>query len=410
MPRPTVARIDLDAVIHNVHEIKRLIGRRKLCAVVKADAYGHGANVVSLAMDYAGADMFAVAMTEEAVELRQAGVTKPIILLTPVPEEDFDHLLRYRLTACIAEEHFARKLAAAARRRNTVATVHVNVDTGMRRTGIHYPSAAFVAASIANMPGLQLTGIFTHFACADSRDLRFCRQQLKRFRSVVAELRAAGVQLPLLHVANSGGVTRLAESYFDCVRPGLILYGLYPAWADRTVAALRPVLSLRTAVVHRKEVAAGETVGYGQTFTAWRDSVVATLPVGYHDGYPREFSNAGEVLVRGKRAPVIGRVCMDQTLVDCTDISAVAPGDEAVIYGSQQGTGINIEEMAQRIDRIPYELTCAVGRRVRREFVLGGSVIVQTPLRSFLPESALKTVSAALQRSGAQDGQKRDVA
>ncbi|MHC4591217.1 MAG: alanine racemase [Planctomycetota bacterium] len=403
MPRPTVARIDLDAISHNVTAIRALVGDRQICAAVKADAYGHGAPVVCHTLSAAGVDKFAVAMTEEAMDLRGAGIKKPIILLTAVPQEDIEVILANDITACIAEEGFARELSARALARGVQAPVHVNVDTGMHRIGLNHETAATGILRISRLAGLRIEGIFSHFACSDADDLTFSRLQVRRFRSVLAQLKRAGMQLPFIHMANSNGVLRVPEAYFDGVRPGLILYGLCSRPDVHYVADLRPVLSMRTRIAHCKRVPKGEKVGYGHTFTTWRDSVLATVPVGYHDGYIRQFSNVGEMLVRGKRVPVVGRVCMDQTLADVTDVPDVQLGDEVAIYGKQGEECISVEEMAARVDRIPYELTCAVGRRVRREFVLNGAVVVESPFRSVVPDAALGrilTTSAASSDEG----------
>jgi len=402
MPRPTFARIDLDALMHNAAAVKGLVGQRKICAAVKADAYGHGAPLVAAALRTAGVEMFAVATTEEAVELRDCGIGEPIILLTVVPSDDIETLLERSITSCIAEEGFAAELSKAALAHGVIAHAHVNVDTGMRRVGIYYTEAAEAIMRIARMPGIRLTGIFSHFSCSDAEDLSFSYEQLERFRYVIEKLRAAGMAVPFTHMANSCGVLRMPEAYFDGVRPGLIMYGLYPRKALRSVIHLTPVLSLHTAVAHCKRVPAGEKLGYGHTFTTWRESVIATLPIGYHDGFVRDYSNKGEVLIRGRRAPVVGRVCMDQTLVDVTDIPGVRQGDEVVIYGRQGGRTIRVEEMASLIGTIPYELTCAISRRVRRQFVLNGHVIAETSTHSTLPQAVLKEVFSHLAASREQ--------
>lgn len=395
MPRPTVAQVDLDAVGHNVRVIRSLVAGRKICAAVKADAYGHGAPAVCHAAGAAGADMFAVAMTEEAMDLRAAGIKKPIILLCPVPAEDIEAILDNDITACVTDQAFARELAARALSRGLQAKAHVKVDTGMHRIGLDWETAAPVVVELSRLAGLRLTGIFTHFACADADDLSFSKEQVRRFRSVLRQLRRAGMELPFTHMANSNGILRVPEAYFDGVRPGLLLYGLCsrPELQGRT--NLRPVLSMRTRISFCSKLRRGEKIGYGHTFTTWRDSVIATLPIGYHDGFIRQFSNVGEVLVHGKRAAVVGRVCMDQTLIDVTDVPGVQPGDEVVIYGRQGDGYVGVEEMAARVDRIPYELTCAVGRRVRREFVLNGVVVVETPYRSVVPEAVLEGIFKA---------------
>ncbi|MCD6416526.1 MAG: alanine racemase [Planctomycetes bacterium] len=390
MARPTVATIDLDALAHNVGAVRNLVGQRKIIAAVKADAYGHGAPVVSRALSAAGVDMFGVAMTEEAVDLRQAGIRKPIILLTSVPSQDIDALLRYGVSACVADEAFARDLAAAAVRRDTVAPVHVNVDTGMHRMGLDWEGAARSILKISRLAGLRASGIFSHFACSDADDLSFSLEQVRRFKSVLRELRRAGMELPLIHMANSNAVQRLPEAYFGAVRPGLMLYGLCSRPRPTPGVELKPVLSMRTRIVRLHELPTGTKIGYGHTFTTWRQSTIATLPVGYHDGYVRQFSNRGEVLVRGRRAAVVGRVCMDQTLVDVTDVPGVKVGDEVVLYGEQDGASIHVEQMAALVDCIPYELTCAVGPRVRRKFVKNGAVVAVTPFRSLTPSEPLR--------------------
>jgi len=395
MARPTFARIDLDAVVHNVTVVKSLIGQRKICAAVKADAYGHGAPAVAMAMSMAGVDMFGVAMTEEGVELREAGIREPVVLLTAVPDEDIDEILDQDMMACVTDEGFARRLSERAVNREQTARVHVNVDTGMRRVGIPHERAAAAILRIAQLPGLEMAGIFSHFACSDAEDLKVSRQQLADFLGVVRVLKAAGMQPPLLHIANSCAVLRMPEAHLDCVRPGLITCGLYPRHflsVMRRTVQLRPVMSLRTRVSFCKKVQAGQKLGYGHTFTAWRDSVIATLPMGYYDGFLRQYSNRGQVLVRGRRVPIVGRVCMDQTLADVTDVPGVGRGDEVVVYGEQDGHRIGVEEMACLVDRIPYELTCAVGGRVRRQFVLSGRVVGETPMRSLVPADVLAQV------------------
>ncbi len=390
MARPTVARIDLDALEHNVRVVRSLVGDRQICAAVKADAYGHGAPVVCHTLSRAGVDMFGVAMTEEAVDLRSAGISEPIVLLTRVPVEDVGALLEHGITACVAGEDFAVALSRAALQRNGRAPAHVNVDTGMHRMGLPWRSAARSILRISRLAGLRITGIFSHFACSDADDLAFCREQVRRFRSVLGQLQRASMELPLIHMANSNGVLRLPEAHFGGVRPGLMLYGLFSRPDLREVAPLEPVLSMRTRIIHLQRLSEGEKVGYGRTFTTWRDSVIATLPVGYHDGYIRQFSNTGEVLVRGRRAAVVGRVCMDQTLVDVTEVPDAQVGDEVVIYGKQGDATITVEEMAARVERIPYELTCSVGPRVRRQFVQNGRVVVETPFRSVVPPGSLE--------------------
>ena len=390
MGRPTVAKIDLSAIMHNVRTVRKLTGGRKICAAVKADAYGHGAPAAAKAMDAAGVDMFGVAMTEEGIQLREAGIQKPVILLTRVPEIDSDELINHELTACITDESFAEFLSEKALRHGQPTPVHVNVDTGMGRVGIPHQEAAAAVLRISELPGLKLTGLFTHFACSGDRSLS--REQLALFRGVLRSLVEQGYELPTVHVANSTATLLMPEAHMDCVRPGLILYGLMPTGVPTPELDLRPALSLHTRVSFLKSVPPGTKLGYGHTFTTWRHSKIATLPIGYHDGYLRQYSNCGQVLVGGKRAPVVGRVCMDQTLADVTEVDGVKAQDEVVVYGEQNGTRVSIQEMASLLGRIPYELTCSVGGRVRRQYWYEGSMLTETPMRSLVPPESLREI------------------
>jgi len=394
MARPTVARIDLDAVAHNLQVVRAVIGPRKVCAAVKADAYGHGAPVVCHALERAGVDMFGVSMTGEALDLRCAGITKPIFLLTTVPGEDIGLLLDHDISACVVEEDFACELSVRALNRNMVAEVHVNVDTGMHRVGLDWQTAVRRVQNLADLPGIRIVGLFSHFACSDADDLSFSHEQLRRFKQVADGVKRAGIEVPTVHMANSNGVLRMPDAYFNAVRPGLILYGMASRPGASHAVGLRPVLSLHTRICNVMRVPSGETVGYGGTFTTERETVVATLPVGYHDGYVREFSNHGAVLVGGQRAPVIGRVCMDQTLVDVTDVPEAQAGDEVVLYGCQGEAQMSVEDAARMIGRIPYELTCSISRRVRREFVRDGRRVIESPLRSVVADSAVRRILA----------------
>ncbi|MFP4026948.1 MAG: alanine racemase [Candidatus Brocadiia bacterium] len=406
MARPTFARIDLDAIMQNVRAVKNIPGVKKICAAVKADAYGHGAPAVAKVMSAAGVDIFAVAMTEEAVELRQAGITEPIILLTTVPEDDIETILRWGITSCITDEKFARRLSQVAKQKGFQATAHINIDTGMHRVGIPHDEATDTILRIAQLPALGITGIFTHFACSEDRVIS--REQLRLFNGIIANLKSSGYTPPLLHVANSTATLTMPEAYMDCVRPGLILYGMLPPAINKPAVDLRPAMSLHTRVSFCKDVPAGAKLGYGHTYRTWRQSTIVTLPLGYHDGYVRQYSNKGLVLIRGRRAPVVGRVCMDQTLADATDIPGAESGDDVVIYGEQKGRRIRIEEMAADLGRIPYELTCSVGGRVRRKYVLEGEIIGETPMRSFVPRNIVERIQpgATYQKTS----QRREVA
>ncbi len=388
MARPTYAQIDLDAIIHNTRAIKNFIGGKKICAAVKADGYGHGAIAVAHAMAAGGVDLFGVAMTEEAVQLLQAGIQQPVILLSNAPLEDIETILAFDIRACITDFAFARALSAAAVKRHLTAPVHINIDTGMGRVGLPHESAAGLIHRIRELPGIKIEGLFTHFACSEDRAVS--SHQLGLFKEIVTGLPADTMPAPLLHIANSAGTLQMPEAHLECIRPGLILYGLYPPHVDAGGIALRPALSLHSKIVFCKKVPAGTKLGYGHTFTTGRESLIATIPLGYHDGYVRQYSNLGEVLVRGRRVPVVGRICMDQTLVDVTGVEGAGTGDEVVVYGRQGDARISVEEMARRLDRIPYELTCAVGGRVRRRYLLNGAVAGETRSGALNPPGILE--------------------
>lgn len=382
LARPTYAEIDLDAIAHNIRLIKGRTGPR--CAAmpaVKADAYGHGAVAVAAALECAGADGLSVATVEEGVELREAGVTLPILLLGYVPEEDFDLLVHYGLIASIIEPHQAVKLNETARRHGVKLKVHVNVDTGMRRLGLDWNRAAAAIQCITQLVHLDVAGVWTHFARGEEVDLMFCREQVARLTTVRRELTEAHAGPFMFHACNSAALLRFPEAHFDGVRPGIVLYGLKPDCCRDAAAEFRPVMSIKTCVVSVKSVTAGEGIGYGHSHTVKRNSLIATLPIGYYDGFIRQYSNNGHVLVRGRCAPVVGRVCMDQCMIDVTDVPGIRTGEEVVVYGNQGEHVISIEECAQRMDTIPHTITCAISRRVPRKYFLNGAEVSVDDLR-----------------------------
>jgi alanine racemase len=366
----TWAEINLDNLAHNFRGIKQKIGPGvKTLVAVKANAYGHGAVPVSQRLLAEGADMLGVATVSEVAELRHAGIQAPILLLgCTLPEAVGPALdLDARLTVCDLE--CAQHVAAAARARKKRALVHVKVDTGMGRIGVPWPDAQHLARQLAAMDGISIEGISTHFASADEADKSFTHRQISLFKEIITSLETAGVRIPLKHAANSSALMDLPESYLTMVRPGLILYGLHPGEGVSHSIPIEPVLSLKTRIAFIKEIEPGQTVSYGRTFTAKRRSRVATLPIGYADGLSRDLSNRGQVLVAGRRVPIIGRICMDQTVIDVTDVPPPRLGDEVVVYGSQGDERISVEEVARLLDTIPYVITCAVGPRVPRVMV-----------------------------------------
>jgi len=369
----TWAEIDLEALAHNFREVQRLVGAGVgVLAVVKADAYGHGAVPCARAFAALGAAMLGVACAEEATELRRAGIRTPILILSCVLPDEVDEILAADAAVNVSDLETARAMSAVATGRGATLAVHLKVDTGMGRQGVWADQAAATAHAVARLPGLRLDGIFTHFASADDpAEVDFTMAQVDDFVAVLRELEASGLAIPLRHCANSPAILNYPAAYFNLVRPGLMLYGARYCQAAPDGATLRPVMTLKSRVTLVKAVAPGQTLSYGRTFTATRQMRVAVIPAGYADGLDRRLSNRGWALVRGRRVPIVGRVCMDQTLLDVTDVPEVMTGDEVVLYGEQSGQRIPIEEVAALLETVPNEVMCAVSRRVPRIYVGG---------------------------------------
>jgi alanine racemase len=375
------AEIDLQAIAHNVRELRRLTRpEARLMAAVKGNAYGHGAVEVARTAIAHGADALGVARFEEAVELRQAGLDAPILIFGYTPPSLAPRIIDYRLTQTVYALDTARALSAAAQRLGQPLTVHLKVDTGMGRLGLLPDSGRFSSSDIPapgravkevlqihHLPGLKLEGIFTHFASVDSADKAFAHQQLGRFTRFLAELEKGGIDGLIRHAANSAAVIDLPGSHLDMVRPGIALYGLYPfdeVCRDRI--HLIPAMTLKTRIIHLKKVAAGFKISYGSTYTTPAPTTIATVPVGYADGYSRLLSSRGQMLVRGQRAPIVGRVCMDLTMLDVGHIADVHLGDEVVAFGRQGQALLPADEVAAHIDTINYEIVAGLTARVAR--------------------------------------------
>ena len=372
--RPVWAEIDLTAVRDNAAEVSRLTAPAQLCAVVKAFAYGHGPVRVAEAALAGGATWLGVATVEEGVQLREAGITEPVLLLSEPPPSVMGDVVSWRLTPTLytPEAVDAAAKAVTAFGGTEPLAVHVKVDTGMHRVGAAPDVAHTLALAVQRAPELALEGVYTHFAVADEPRNPFTFEQLRRFQTVVDGLAAQGVR-PLLHACNSAAVFTAGAARFDLVRCGGLLYGLAPG-ADliHECAPFRAALSLKARVTYVKEVAAGERISYGLRYVFERPTVVATVPIGYADGVPRRLSETGgEVLIGGRRRPIAGSVTMDQLTVDCGDDRDVAVGDEVVLLGSQGGLAITAWEWAERLGTIAYEVTCAIGARVPRVYTTG---------------------------------------
>ena len=368
------AVISLDAVEHNFREMRKNIAEEtKMIAVIKADAYGHGAvPVAHLIEDYDYIWGFAAATAEEAIHLREAGITKPILILGIVFDEYFPELVRYEIRPAVCEYEEARKLSDEAVLQKKTVHIHIALDTGMTRIGFaDTQENVEEIKKISELPNLEIEGMFTHFARADEQDLTSAHQQFAKYQEFLTLLEEAGIRIPIRHCNNSAGILWHREGDLDAVRPGITLYGIAPS--DEVVnpgVTLQPVMELKSHISFVKEVEAGVAVSYGGTFVTTRDSTrIATIPVGYADGYPRSLSNKGYLLINGKKAPIIGRVCMDQFMVDVSDIPEAVRGTEVTLLGTDHGSTITAEELGDLSGRFSYELICCITKRVPRIYL-----------------------------------------
>ena len=384
--RRTWVDIDLDAIQHNLELIRSLTGDAEIMCVIKADAYGHGVEQIALEYQRMGVNWYAVSNIEEAVELRRCGIRGDILILGYTPHKVTRLLSDYDITQAVFSEEYAEGLSAAAMELGVTVKCHIKADTGMGRIGFNCRSDAFTCDQldpcqrVCALPGLEVNGIFTHFAVADEGEdgEAFTRSQYRAFVSLTEQLAQRGITFRWRHCCNSGGILEYPDMHLDMVRPGIILYGLCPSSVLRGRFDLRPVMHLRSVISMVKPLEAGATVSYGRTFTAPRDMVLATAPIGYADGYPRILSNNQEVLLHGQRVPIVGRVCMDQLMLDVTGIEGVKPGDRITAFGIDGDGEITVDELADKMGTINYELICRMARRVPRVYRRGGKAITHT--------------------------------
>jgi alanine racemase len=368
--RPTRAIINLSALRHNVHQIrKHLPASTRFIAVVKANAYGHGAIPVSRMALSAGADWLAVAIPEEGIELRAAGIQAPILILGMSLPEQAGLFIDHNLIASVSCLDSLRAFQNAAAARKSPARVMIKLDTGMGRVGVQPDEASALVQQALALPDIEVVGLFTHFAAADETDNTFTLKQIDCLNQVIHALEAQGIKLPLLSAANSAATDAYPTAHFDAARPGIILYGLPPAPDMSLKLDLQPAMSLVSRIVHIKQVAAGTPVSYGCTHRTQQQTWLATLPLGYADGYSRALSNKAEVLVHGIRRKVVGRVCMDQIVIDLGPDCDAAVGDEVVLFGRQGQAEITLTELAVLAGTINYELACGISARVPRVYV-----------------------------------------
>jgi alanine racemase len=361
--RPTHAVIDLTAVDHNIQQIRKKVNGKKIMAIVKANAYGHGILEIAERAIQNGVEYIGVGFLEEALFLRQNEIDAPILVMGGILGYQLKKFIQNDLEITVSSLELARHINDELH--NQKAKVHLKIDTGMERIGVTHTYAVEFVKRVAQMKNIEIIGIYSHFATADEGDKSFTLIQLERFESILNELKKSGIEIPLKHIANSGAVADLESSAFDMVRPGIAVYGIYPSGHVSTEMNLKPVLSFRSKVVFIKRVPKNTGISYGLKYYTERDSNIVTVPIGYGDGYSRLLTNKGEVLIRGKRYPVVGAVCMDQLMVNTGD-DRVEIGDEVVLLGRAGEEEITATNLAEKIGTIPYEITCMINARVPR--------------------------------------------
>ncbi|MDD3803405.1 MAG: alanine racemase [bacterium] len=365
MKNRTWAEIDIDNLMHNVKTLKKLLGKKtKVMAAVKANAYGHDSIEITRVLS-PHIEMFGVASMDEAIELRIHRIDNPILILSPVMESDISRIIDYNLMPNLISFEFAKKLDDAARRKYRVVNAHVEVDTGMNRTGISYSDAAKDIERISSLKNVRVEGIFSHFAEAERRNKSFSIAQRKRFDIILDELQKRKIKIKYKHIANSSAIENISGCGYNLVRPGIMIYGQYTDETLRDTVALKPVMKLKTRIGQIKMLRKGDSVSYGRTFTAKKDMVIATCLIGYADGYPRSLSNKASMLVNGKRASVVGNVCMDLTMIDVSHIKTAKVGDEAEVFGDN----IPLSEISRHSRTLIYEIMTGIGPRVPRVFM-----------------------------------------
>lgn len=386
MPVSTWVEVDLDRFATNLRALQALVGdRTRVLLVAKADAYGHGAVEMAHAAEAEGVSYLGVATLHEGLQLRISGCRLPIVALSPLLPSEIDEALAHDIDPTVADLDFARELSAAAVRAGRSARFHVEIDTGMGRIGVREEEAEEFLSRIGELPKLRLASLYTHFPDADADDVSMAQAQADQFRSVIARLAARGIRAPLVHAANSAGTVNLDGAHLDCVRLGLIAYGVHPPH-DRARPQIAPVMSLRSRIVQVRELPMGTAVSYSRTFVTKRPTRMAIVPVGYGHGYSWLLSNRGQMLVGGRRVPILGRVTMDLTMVDVTDVPQAAVGAEVVLFGEQGGARITVEEVAAWSETLPYEVMCTIGKRVTRLYRRAGRAVRMTTLVGERPE------------------------
>ena len=366
--RPTVARINLDHLAHNYHQIRSITGKARMMAIVKANAYGHGLIPVARHLETLGTDMLGVAFIEEGVALRRAGIGVPILVMGGISADQIHHFIEHRLQITVSSIEKLILVEEVAAKMGRKAYIHLKFDTGLERIGVRTSNAGSFIDKALKSRHCVLEGIFSHLACADEPDNPMTLEQIGRFEEIAAHFAQHHAPIPCRHLANSGGILHFPQTHCDMVRPGLLLYGVLPGPLCQKRLDLKPVLSMHSKIVYFKVVKAGRSVSYGATWTADHMVRVVTVPIGYGDGYPRALSNRGEVLINGRRYAIVGSICMDQFMVNIEWDSAYN-GDEVVLIGNQGQESITIEALAEKAGTVPYEMLTSLNNRVPRSYI-----------------------------------------
>lgn len=376
--RPVWAEIDLNKLANNVNEIKKVCKGKEIIGVIKADGYGHGAIDIYKEIQQNGVNRFAVAVLSEAVELRKSGLESSLMILGFTNPNMYNEVLQYDLEQTIYSFEDAKLLSNVAVEKNIRAKIHIAVDTGMGRIGfLPNMESAQQVVNISNLPNVDIIGMFTHFSSSDEVDKEYTYRQIEKYNNFKGYLEKLGVFINFNHLSNSGAIIDLPELEYDAVRAGIILYGFYPSQqVNKSAVNLQPIMSIKANIVHIKKVGKGEFISYGRKFETKRESVIATLPIGYADGFTRLLFEKANVIVKGKFAPVIGRICMDQCMIDITDIEGVEIGDEVIIIGRDEfGNEITADHIANQVGTINYEVVCAVNKRVPRVYIKDNKIV-----------------------------------
>lgn len=378
MNKRTWAEVDLDAIAHNMKEIRRITDpHAKVMAVVKADAYGHGFLEITKTLLENGADCLAVALLEEAKQIRRRHIEVPILILGGTDPDAVDDLIDFDIMATVFSYDFAKTLSYAAEKKHKTAKIHIKIDTGMSRVGLvageENSGIIREIERIASLPNLEIDGIFSHFATSDENDSSYTQLQFERFMDVISLLEERGIHIPTKHICNSAAIMMYPQMHLDMVRPGVILYGLYPSdEVDVTRLNLKPAMTLKARISMVKEIEKGRGVSYGKEYITDKTTKIATVPIGYADGYLRKLAGKAQMVVSGTCVPVIGRICMDQCMIDVTNVHNINTGDEVIIFGADR---ITIDDVARWLETINYEVACVIGKRIPRIYTREGKAV-----------------------------------